>query len=81
MATPPEGNGLNSRVVALERDYLHVREDVAEIKADVKGMRRDFNARGAGMTRPEKIALASAGAAVIGAIIAAVALIQTAPGA
>lgn len=92
MAPPPdripEGNGLNSRVAVLEAGQRNLREDirelksqdVAEIKQEIKSLRREFTASRAGMTRAEKIALSGVGVTIVMAIIAAIALVQTAPG-
>jgi hypothetical protein len=75
-----EENGITTRVRVLEVQHTALENDVTEIKDELKGFREDFNARGAGMTRAEKIALGGLTTTVVMAIIAAVALITTAPG-
>lgn len=78
---------LGTRVAVLESRYAVLREDIrdlksediAEIKNEVRQLRIDFNKRGEGMTRGEKIALSGVGVTLIMAIVAAIALVQQAP--
>jgi hypothetical protein len=87
MMPPTDLDNLHPRVAVLEAGQRNLREDlrdlksedIAEIKRSVQALRNDWHESRHGMARGEKIALAGVSITVVMAIIAAIALIQTAP--
>lgn len=88
-------NGIVTRVAVLEAGHEALREDIRDLKAEdlaeIKHaltqvrreqslMRNDFLTSRQGMSRAEKMMLGGLGFAGVSAIVAAIALIQGAPG-
>ncbi len=67
---------IGERLVRVEVKVDNIEADVAEIRTDIRHVKDAQYAENAGLTRPEKIALAASGSAVIGAIIGTIALLN-----
>ncbi len=71
---------IGERLVRVEVKLDNIEADVVDIRADVRELKALQVADSAGLTRPERIALAAAGSAVIGAVIGVIALLTSGPG-
>lgn len=70
---------VGERLVRVEVKVDNIEADVAEIRTDVREIKSAQYAEHAGLSRPEKIGLAAAGSAVVGSIIATIALLNGGP--
>lgn len=68
-----------SGLVELYWRIVHLEEKLEGVEDEVKAFRKEFGQSQRGMSRGEKLALASVAVTIIMAIIATIALVQTAP--
>ncbi len=67
---------MGERLVRVEVKVDNIEADIGEIRADIRELKNAAVLEHVGLSRPEKIALAASGSAVIGAIIGVIALLS-----
>lgn len=68
---------IGDRLARVETKVDNIEADVTEMRGDIRDIKSFQVAEGAGLTRPERIAIAAAGSAVIGAVIGMIALLTS----
>ncbi len=71
---------IGDRLARVETKVDNIEADVTEMRSDIRDIKSLQISEAAGLTRPERIALAAAGSAVIGAVIGVIALLTSGPG-